>query len=258
MNWTREHEAELRRLAMEARFFFTEIAEKMGLKVQSVRWKAKQLGIPSTQKTLKNRMGKWNAKHAHLREKLLTYYLNHSAEQCQKKFKLTPSEFKSCLTYGYRDPTLKHLRKETRRHDSWSTRELKFLLQHCGIMPRDWIGKKLKRGTPVCVKERMEKLGISSRTLNGITLSQFILAFGERPSFTLKTKAGPGRGGTPTYFQIVPWVWLDQEIKMRKLKTTRPFRKVIATMALFQEWIFDGDALKKLKRIAKKKIEAAP
>lgn len=248
MSWSIESEAELRRLAMDGRFS-RQIAEKLGRKVCTVRWKAHKMGL----NVAKEPVGQWNITHKHLREPVMRYFVTHTREQTEKKFKLTRSELRSIFTVGYRDPQMKHLRKETRRHDAWSTRELKFLLTHAGLQPRDWIGRKLKRGTPVCIKERLEKLGVSSRTLNGITLSQYIAAFGERPEFVLYTKAGPGRGGTPTYFQIVPWVWLDQQIKSRRLKAPKVFRQLTSTMALFQEWIHEGNALEKMKRISRKR-----
>jgi hypothetical protein len=168
-----------------------------------------------------------------------------------EKFKLTKSELKSLQTVSYGDPLLSHLRKDTRNHAPWSTRELKFLLQHAGLKPREWIARKLKRGNAVCVKERLQTLGVSSRSLNGITLTQFISAFGRRPDFCLQTKAGPGpgRGGTPTYYKIIPWVYLEQELKSRRLKTAKSFRQLVRSMALFQEWVFEGDALEKMKRI---------
>lgn len=252
MAWSLQDERSLVRLAKEGRFFYTEIATKLGKTPQSVRWKAKQLDLPSTQRFLKDRFGKWNSKHNHLREPVMRYFMTHTWDETLGKFKLTQSELKSLFTVGYRLPQLKHLRKETRRHDSWSTKELKFLITHAGIMPRDWIGKTLKRGTPVCVKERMQKLGISSRTINGITLSQFRSAFGKEPDFYIQTKAGPGRNGTPTCFKIIPWVYLDQEIRTKKLKAPKVFRQLASTMALFQDWIFEGNVVSKLQRIARK------
>lgn len=255
MSWTQKEEAELRLKAMDGRFFYSEIAQMLGKSPGTVRWKANKLGLPS--KLCREKVGKSNRKHHHLRLAVMTYFLTHTADQCQKKYKLTTSEFKSLMSAGYRDPKLRHLRKETRRHDTWSKRELQFLLTHAGLMPRDWIGEKLKRGSPICIKERFEKLGLSSRTLNGITLTQFTYMFGHRPRFMLETKAGPGRSNTPTYFKIIPWVWLEREISERRLETTEPFRQVVSTMALFQEWIHEGNALAKMKRIVRKKLENA-
>lgn len=250
MSWTKAQERELTQLANQEKFFFTEIAEKIGKSPAAVRWKAKQLGLASSKSYLLDRMGKWNSKHSHLREPVMRYFMSHTAEETQKKFKLTQSEFKSITTVSYRDPKLKHLRKDKRNHNPWSAREFKFMLQHAGLKPRAWIAKRLKRGGPLGIKDRLETLGIASKSVNGITLSQFREAFGKEPGFYLETEAGPGRGKySATYYKIIPWVWLDQEIKARRLKTAPVFRQLVCSMAMFQEWIFDGDALDKLQRI---------
>lgn len=245
--WDEQEYDELKRLIGQG-LTNVEISEIMDRPRTGIVIKANRVlgGNPNYQKRI--------TKHSHLREPVMHYFVTHTWEQTRKQFKLTESELKSLFTVGYRDPKLKHLRKDTRRHDSWSVRELRFLLTHSGVMPREWIGRKLKRGTPVCIKEKLEQLGLSSRTVNGITLSQFIKAFGERPGFVLHTKAGPGRGGTSTYFQIVPWVWLDCELRSRRLRCAKPFRQVVSTMALFQEWIHQGNALAKLKRINRKPL----
>jgi hypothetical protein len=117
--------------------------------------------------------------------------------------------------------------------------------------------EKLKRGKNVChIKEKLQALGLSSRTLQGLTLSQFIEAFGKRPEFYLLTDAGPNATSgahkrAHTHWRIVPWAWLDQELKAKRLKTMKELRLLIATRAQFQEWIFEGDALKKMKRIVR-------
>lgn len=250
--WTEEDEEKLRRLRAQNSMLYTEIAECLGKSVQSVRWKAKQLGILSTQKTLSHRLGVWNSKHLHLREPVMKYFLTHTMEQTRKHFGLTKSEIHSLFTAGYREPSLRHLRKETRDHSRWSAEQLKFLLRHAGLRNRDWIAEKIGRGNRTCIKERLQALGIASRTIQGITLSQFKEAFGERPAFYLRTAAGPdgGRKGTlPTRWKIVPWVWLYQELKSKHLKTAPEFGHLIASMAMFQEWIYEGNALRKMKRI---------
>lgn len=255
MSWTKSQERELIRLHSKNTMFFTEIAEKIGKPVQLVRWKAKQLGLESTQVTLRGRMGQWNAKHSHLRELVMTYFLDHTWEETRKKFKFTQSELKSLFTVAYRDPKFAHLRKDTRTKREWNTKDYKLLLQNSGIMPREWIGKKLRRGNAhSCIKERLQKLGVSSKNLNGITITQFREAFGNEPEFYIQTKAGPGRNGTPTYYKIIPWVWLDQEIKAKRLKTAKIFKDLIKSMALFQNWIFEGEALEKLGKVNKQRI----
>lgn len=253
MAWTQAEEKKLIKLASQQKYFYTEIAEKLGKTPQVVRWKARQLDLPSTQRVLKDRFGKWNSKHSQHREAVMQYFLNHTAEECQKKFKLTLSEFKSLMTAAYRMPEYAHLRKDTRDHSAWTTEQLQFLLTHSGLQPRAWIGKRLKRGNDICMKEKLGSLGVSSKNLNGLTLTQFREAFGAEPEFYLETKAGPGRGGTPTYYKIIPWVVLNEWAKRRKLRCHPIMKKLIKTMALFQEWIFDGNALEQMQKILRKR-----
>lgn len=252
--WDEDADERLRSLALKGTMFYTEIAEKLGRSSRVVRWRAKKLGLPSTQKTLKERFGEWNAKHSHLREPVMRYFMTHNWEQTCKKFGLTHSELKSLFSTGYRMVEFKHLRKETRDHSAWSTKQLKFLLRHAGLRPRKWIAEKIGRGNAVCIKERMQTLGVSSRTLQGITLSQFRKAFGQEPRFYLKTDVGPDggvKGTLPTRWKIIPWIWLDQEIKTKRLKTSKEFKMIISARAQFQEWIFEGNALSKMKRIVR-------
>jgi hypothetical protein len=247
--WSERDVERLRRLAATDQLFFSEIADRIGKKPAAVRWKAKKLGI---RRPARHRLGKSNSKHSHLRERAMRYFLKHTFEETQKKFGLTKSEFKSLMTVSYRDPNLKHLRKETREHSPWSTEQLKFLLTHAGLKNRDFIAKEIGRGNRTCIKERMQKLGIASRNIQGITLSQFIKAFGHRPDFYIMTSAGPDggkKGGLPTRWKIIPWVWLYGELKSKRLKTAPEFYHLVKAMALFQEWIFEGDALNKMQAI---------
>jgi hypothetical protein len=256
-NWFTEAEkAEILSLALSGEVLNKDIAARFGRRPAAVTYCLKQLGVRNTAKD--KIVGKWNNKHAHLREDLLKYYLNHTAEECQKRFKLTPSEFRSCLTYAYKIEDLKHLRKETRRHDPWSVKELRFLLAHAGLQPRDWIAKKLNRGGALGIKDRLDLLGVSSQNLNGLTLSKFRILFNKDPDFYLQTKAGPRRSlknreTTASYYKIIPWVWMDQEIKAKRLMAPPMYQKMIQSMALFQEWVHGGNALKKMKRICKQK-----
>lgn len=242
--------AEIVSMALSGNILNKDIAKRIGRNPGAVSYCLRRIGVKNTAKD--KIIGKWNNIHAHLREPLLKYFLNHSAEECQKKFNLTASQFKSCITYAYKQPELTHIRKDNRRHDPWSTKELKFLLKHCGIMPRDWIAKELSRGGELGIKDRLELLGISSKNLNGLTLSQFRQAFGIEPKFFIQTKAGPGYGKySPTFYKIIPWVWINTEIKNGRLKTHPMFVQLVSSMAIFQEWIFEGNALRKLKRIVK-------
>lgn len=237
------------------KLFATEMAKELDKRPASVRWRMHKLGIESSKTRVAERYGKWNIKHAHLREAVMRFYQTHSYETTAKKFGLTKSEMKSLFSVCYRMAELKHLRKDSRLKSAWSTKQLKFLLQHAGLRPRKWIMEQLDRGKNVCViKERLGTLGVSSRTLQGITLSQFRQAFEQEPSFYLKTDAGPDggpKGTLPTRWKIIPWVWLEQEIKAKRLKTPKEFGMLISARAHFQEWIFEGNALRKMKKIVK-------
>lgn len=246
--WAKWTEDELMRLGflIQAGFTNPEIAEQLGKPKTGVQIKANRLwgGNPNyrIQKT----------KHKHLRLPVMQYFMRHSAAETIKQFDLSESEFKSIMTVGYMDKQFSHLRKDKRQHAPWTTKQLVFLLRHSGLRPRKWVAEQIGRGNAVCIKERLQALGLSSRTLQGITLSQFRQAFGADPEFFLQTDAGPdggSRGGFPTRWKIIPWVWLDQEMKTKRLKAPKMFRQLIATRAIFQEWIFKGNALPKMKRI---------
>lgn len=253
--WTSTEKRRLRSLASAGEYFYTEIARQMGKKEASVRWMAKKLGLRSSldMPLVRARLGSWNKVHAHLQEPVLRYYFSHSAEETAKKFGLTKSEFKSCLTYAYKNKDIRHIRKDKRTHAPLTAKELKFLLQHSGLRPRAWVMRQMGRGTNVChIKERLQRLGVASRTLQGLTLSQYRQAFNGEPSFFLQTDAGPDgglRSSLPTRWKIVPWVWLNQEIQARRLTTAPELRLLISAHAQFQEWIFEGNAMKKMKRI---------
>ncbi len=243
--WSEEQVRLLRNFVSQKKYFYTEIAPKLGKSVQSVRRKARQLGLPSSQRYVKGRFGQWNSKHKHLRGPVMKYFLTHTMEETRKRFGLTESEVKSILTVGYRLKQFRHLRKDRREKRPFSLNEQLFLLRHAGLRPRTWIMKQMKRGHNVChVKERLQRMGLSSRTLQGLTLSQFRTAFGSEPAFYLQTDAGPdGR------WKIVPWVWLNEEIKAKRLRTAKELEMLISARAMFQEWIFVGNALRKMKRI---------
>jgi len=262
----KRHELEELRDSIRAlagkRLFATEIAKKLDIKPAAVRHQLKKMGMPARSRhQVRDRLGKWNSKHAHLREAVLIYFQTHSWEQTAKKFGLKPHELKSLFTVAYRMKDLAHIRKDKRNHSAWTTAQLKFLLQHAGLRPRKWIMEQLGRGKNVChIKERMQTLGVSSRTLQGITLSQFRQAFNQEPGFYLQTDAGPDggpKGTLPTRWKIIPWVWLDQELKAKRLKTSREFAILVSARATFQDWIFEGNALRKMEKIVAHAKEGA-
>ncbi len=253
MPWTSEEINILKSLRAENKLLYKEIAQKLGKLPASVCYMANRLGLPKTKDTLIHRYGEANRKHSHLRLPALKYYQSHSFEQTAKHFGLTMSEMKSLMTAAYKKKDWKKWRKETRTHEPWSKKELQFLITHAGLVPRKWIMEKLGRGKNVChIKERLQALGLASRTMQGISLSQFRVMFEQEPGFYLKTFAGPSGGASgaaSTLWRTIPWVYLDQEIKAKRLKTGIELRTLISARAQFQEWIFEGNALKKMKRI---------
>jgi len=246
---TDKQKLEIVNMAMSGTMFYSEIAEASGVKVQNVRHFARVFGLPKAQK----KMGQGNIKHSHLHNSVLIYFLTHSFDETAKHFKLTKGELKSCMSAAYRDVTFRHLRKDTRTQAPWTTKQLLFLLRHSGLRPRKWIAEKLKRGNAhSCIKERLQKLGVSSRTLNGFTLSQFRQVFQKDPGFFLRTDAGPQSPHAKcTLFKIVPWIYMAEELKSNRLTSIKPVRDLIYSMAFFQDWIFQGNAIRKMKRICK-------
>lgn len=187
----------------------------------------------------------WNAKHAHIREAAMTYFLNHTWEETRDRFGLTQSELKSLFTAGYQMPELRHLRKDTRRHDEWSLGETLFLLQHAGLRDRVWISKRLNRGGVHAIKEHVRRLngqggkrGIWTKHLHGLTQTQ-VHAFG-LPLTGIRTQAGPGFGQEYSY-RLVPWVTLCEYLKShpgRARKVPFELRSTARAMARFQMWIY--------------------
>jgi hypothetical protein len=224
MAWTETEIRELKRLARPKDLFFTEIAQRIGRSVESTRHMARKLGI---QYRLRDRFGEWNLKHKHLREAAMRYFLDHSSEETRKHFGLSQSELKSIFTVGYRDPKLKHLRKDTRRHDSWTTEELRFLISHAGVQPRDWIAKKLKRGTRESCKEALSRLKIGARYANGMPWSWAQEIFGaEAFERVIHMKAGPrGKSGhhglAISRYRLIPWT------ECEKLLETGQTRRIL-------------------------------
>jgi len=200
--WTAAEERELTR-RMRARESYDTIAAAIGRTAVAVQVRAIRLRLTPP-------VGTSNAKHKHLRESAMAYYLTHSFGETAERFGLTLSELKSLMTSGYRDPTLRHLRKETRRHDAWSFDETMLLLRAAGVQPRTWIARRLDRGTKEAVKEQMARLGVRTRYVNGIPLTWLRELVGCSVEAGFKVKAGSGGGGRhgrgATHTHLVPWV----------------------------------------------------
>jgi len=188
-----------------------------------------------------NNYYKSNIKHKHLRKEVLNYFLNHTMEQTAKHFNLSLSELKSCLTYAYKEKRYLHLRKDKRRHDSWSTKELIIALKLSGLVDRSLIAKILKRGTYQSVKECYSRLNINSKSMNGITYSKYKSLFSKGPSKFLKTTAGPCGGFIrDSNYKIIPWTILRDEIESGYIKPSIFFCNYVESMCLFYDWIYEG------------------
>lgn len=254
MSWTKDEIRELKYLHSLDKYFWKEIAERLGKRPASVSWQAKRLGFKHGP-NVSARKGKWNVKHKHLREAVMKYFMTHSIKETMKHFDLTHSEVKSIFTIGYRDPKFKHLRKETRRHDSWSNEETLFLLRHAGLQSRNWISRKLKRGGVHAVKESLCRLNSNSKYVNGMPRrwAEVLLGSDGLPE-GIKTKAGPtGNSRNIDFrFRIIPWVEAESLIKGKKVDSQ--LRLAIKAMARFQRFIHksksDKQIVKTLKAIA--------
>lgn len=269
--WTAAEIAELRRLCSSNTLFMSEIAEKLGRRPGTVRWKAHKLGIWSKPE---GRFAEWNRKHAHLREAVMQYFVTHSMEETRKHFGLTRSEIKSIFTVGYRDPKLKHLRKEWRPHSAWSTEDWLFMVRSVGIQPREWIGRKLKRGeTYNSVKDALAKFRGYGKYMNGMPWGWAEPLFGlDAHRYAIKTKARPAGNAGNFRYKIIPWVTCERLVEQGRIRKKlgkgkcRPERKHsapsipvspdvydgIRAMAKFQRWIFGVQS----ERVIVRKIEA--
>lgn len=233
MSWTKEETARLKRLA-RTDMFFSEIAKELGKTPGAVRHRAHRIEVS---RKVNGRMGKWNSKHSHLREGVFRYFLNHTWEETREHFHLKDRELKSVFTVGYRDPKLRHLRKDGRRHDAWSLDETLFMLRSSGLQPRDWIAKKLKRGTMQSVKEALDRNRAQSRYINGMPIGWALTLFGDSAiGMGIKTKAGPtGTGPAGFQFRLIPWVEVERLIKGKSVHPE--VRAGIEAMAKFQRWL---------------------
>jgi hypothetical protein len=243
--WKPEKEAELVRWVNSGKYTYLEIAKKMGLNKNQIATKANALGLKNP--TYRKRI----TKHAHLRERVMTYFLDHSWEETRLRFRLTASELKSLFTVGYRDPTLAHLRKDTRRKDSWTLDEMLFCIRHAGIRERSWIAKRLNRGCATNIKERFQKWGASTKFLNGMPMSWVIQLWGsEFSDRRIRTKAGPPGIWR---FQLLPWH--DCLVLSKKYPTDETIRSGIRAMVKFQEFIFKTKSSSVIRRTLSEALE---
>ncbi len=184
-------------------------------------------------------MAHFNSKHSHLREPVMTYFLTHTWEETRVRFKLTESNLKSLFTVGYCDPKLAHLRKDTRRKDPWTLKEMLFLLQHAGVRDRNWIAKKLNRAGQRNIKERMQKWNAATKFLNGMPRKWAVELWGQYAVMPpgIKTKAGPTGGVNTGDFRFVIIPWHEAERLSKTYRTPPKLKACIRAMMRFQEFI---------------------
>lgn len=243
MTWTKSEERELRRLLRDKSLLVSEIAEILGKKEQTVRYKVRTWGIDIRARAIATgKLGRWNSKHAHLRQKAMLYFLTHTFEETCKKFGLSRSEFRSIQTVSYRDPALAHLRKDPRRKDIWTFDETMFLLRSSGLQPRTWIAAKLKRGGVHAVKEMVSRLNSNTRYINGIPKPWAAELLGHKVE-GYKVKAGPTAQGVDCRPIIVPWVVLYSEAR-RSTRIPAHLRDAIGAMAKFQKRVHGTRGIK--------------
>lgn len=179
-----------------------------------------------------NHMNSYKHRNRNLYSKCLKYYQNHSFKETADKFDLTLNELKSVMTYAYRDKSLLHIRKDSRRKDPWSIAEYRKLIQMSGLVQRKTIGSYLNRSIGYQgIKDRLALLKLKSRNVNGLTYSQYLDLFDKKPPFYFKTNAGSGR----TRILLIPWV----SISKKQLKDQPVFiKKMIESMSIFQMWVY--------------------
>lgn len=248
-NWTDKEIKKLRELVLSEKYTYAEIAEKMKKSRNAIAVKSQKLGLSN--KAYIKRI----TKHKHLRQPVMEYFVTHTPEETIKKFKITMSEFRSLMTVGYRDPDLTHLRKDTRRNDPWSFSETMFLIRHAGIQEREWIAKKLKRGTMHSVKEMLSRINTNSRYTHGLPFKSASELLGREVDY-IQTKAGPISDKQSFRYKIVPWVVLYSKSKRIKDMPDH-IRTCLKSMAKFQIFIMGTKTIKEtieqLEKIARKR-----
>lgn len=233
--WNKKEVEKLKALHASGRYTNPEIGRMLGRSAGVIQLKLKYLGLSNG--TYRRR----TTKHAHLREAVLRFFVDHTWEQTRAHFGFTASELKSCFTYAYKNPQLRRIRKDKRRKDAWSLEETLFLMRHAGIQPRIWIAKRLDRGGVHSVKEALSRLGHGSKHVNGMPLKWAQLIFGESSIFSeIKTKAGPTGGQRGNFnFRIIPWVQCER-LANKRPDVPDEIKGLIRAMAKFQRWIHGG------------------
>lgn len=235
--WTEYQVTRLKELCSLNKYFMNEIGERIGKNPQSVRWVAHKLGVWSKPE---GRQGEKNIKHKHLQEEVMKYFLTHTLKETEDHFNLTPSNLSSLFTNAYKDSKFKHLRKDRRNHTPWSDRDWIFMVRHSGIMPREWIAKKLKRGeTYNSVEDALAKFKGLGKYMNGMPVRWAANIFAaEELAHAIKTRAGPtgcSERGSDFRYLLIPWVTAERLIKHKELP--KEVRIGIEALARFQCFI---------------------
>lgn len=242
--WTEAEKRKISEMVRSGTNTYGEIAKVLSCSTVSAISVGRKMGLKN--RAYLNRI----TKHKHLREPAMKFFQTHTFEETRERFGLTKSEFKSLQTVSYRDPKLLKYRKDSRRKDVWSQKEVQTFAKYSGLQPRAWIAKKLKRGTMHSVKELASRLGTDTRYLNG--LPERLARIIDPNASGIKTKAGaPGSSGECCH-RIVPWVVLAQS---KQMKAVHPeVRAGIKAMAHFQKWIHKTRSAEKTIKALKRAI----
>lgn len=203
MRWTDKDTEYLKARLSDKTVFMSEIAFDLGKKSNQVRYHARKLGWSGKQNYRKS---EWNIKYnLDLVKQVMDYFLLHSKNETMKHFELSSKSFKSIMERGYKRKEFSHMRKDNRRKDPWSFDEELFVIRHAGVVPSDWIAKKLSRATGRNIKERLKnKMNAKSEWLNGMPYSLAKETWPNDKSLlklSIKTEAGP----THFKFRVIQW-----------------------------------------------------
>lgn len=179
---------------------------------------------------IRDHHGQHHRKYKDLYRPVGEYFLTHTAEETCNFFKITKGQFKSIFCYIYKQKQFSDLRKDCRDKRPWSVEDIRIMLCLAGLVPRGKIAKIINRNNARVVKEKMQKLGIPLRIVNGMTYSSFVSFF----NYTNEVKIFGIEGNK---FNIVLWVTIEDMINNNILKVDRSFLRYIQIMASFQRWI---------------------
>jgi hypothetical protein len=128
------------------------------------------------------------------------------------------------------------------------------MLKMAGIIPRKRIAEILDRGNARVVKERMMKLNVSSRNINGMNIAVFRKTFGQEPRRSFRTLAGPSGANGASFYTLVLWVDIEKWIDRGDLPTTNVLTKLVKTYALMQRWLHGKYPARSINKILKENI----